>query len=275
MQYEEPNFVVSFPETHVLHIEIARERKLNAFNDALWQSMRRLFTTASSDPAVRVVVLSARGERAFSAGLDLASTSIVQGDEAGDVARRATHLRRHILDFQSSITAIARCERPVLVALHGICYGLAIDIASAADVRYASRCARLCIKEVDIGLAADIGSLQRLPKVVGNHSWLREAAMTARVFDADEALAQGLVSAVAADRQACIAMALATARRMASKSPVAVQGTKFLLDYSREHTVDEGLQMTAVWNAGMLQTDDVADAIKGVLAKKPATFAKL
>ncbi|RYF10780.1 MAG: hypothetical protein EOO77_20795, partial [Oxalobacteraceae bacterium] len=112
MKYEEPNFVVSFPEDHILHIEIARERKLNAFDDALWQSMRRLFETASVDPDVRVVVLSARGERAFSAGLDLQASSLVSTmttDEM-DAARRATHLRRHILDFQASITSIARCE---------------------------------------------------------------------------------------------------------------------------------------------------------------------
>ncbi|CCG81437.1 Enoyl-CoA hydratase/isomerase family protein [Taphrina deformans PYCC 5710] len=273
--YNEPNFIVTSPTEFVLLIEINRPEKLNAFNDALWTSLRTLFDTASTDPDVRSVVLAARG-RAFTAGLDLQSSTLTATmTDAPDPARAAQAMRRHILDFQDAVSSIQRCAKPVLAACHGLTLGLGVDILAASDVRYGAADTRLCIKEVDIGLAADIGSLQRLPHAVGNGGWVRELALTARTVTADEALRHGLLARVCPDRDATLAAALDTAALIASKSPVAVQGTKFLLDYSREHAVQEGLLMTAVWNASMLQAKDVSDAIAAVLTKSPARFAKL
>lgn len=272
--YLQENWAVSLPQEYVLHVEINRPKKLNAFNDALWQSMQVIFDTASRDPDVRVIVLSARG-RAFTAGLDITQTQVGASSTASDPARAAQAMRHHILEFQAAITAIQKCAKPVICCLHGISYGLAIDIASAADIRYAAKDAVMCVKEVDIGLAADIGSLQRLPYSVGSSSWLREMALTAAPFGAEEGLKQGLLSKVFDSREACIEGGMKTAQLMASKSPVAVQTTKFLLDYSRDHTVDESLLMTAVMNSSMLQANDVADAISGVLQKKKPTFSKL
>lgn len=275
--YKQENFLVSFPSPHVLHLEINRPQKLNAFNDALWSSLRTLFDTASTDPEVRAIVLSGRG-RGFTAGLDITSTGIQSPRSESstvDAARRSQSLRLHILDFQDSISSLQRCMKPIVCCLSGIAFGLAIDIASAADIRYASTDTQFCIKEVDIGLAADVGSLQRLPKVMGHVSWVKEMAMTAATFSAGDALRHGLVSRVLESREACIQAGLDTARRIAAKSPVAVQGTKFLLDYSREHTVQEGLLMTAVWNASMLQANDVGDAIAATLMRKSAKFSKL
>lgn len=283
--YRQANYVVTLASEYVLHIELDRPEKLNAFNDALWASLRTIFDTASHDPEVRVCVLSARG-RAFTAGLDITQTSIgSHGKTAGggeqeqqaqqDVARVGLGLRRHIRDFQDAISSIQRCSKPVICCLHGLTLGLGIDIASACDIRYAAADTRFSIKEVDIGLAADIGSLQRLPYVLGNASWLKEMALTAALFDAPTALHQGLLSKVSPTREQCILDGLDTARLIATKSPVAIQGTKFLLDYSREHTVQEGLQMTEIWNAAMLQSRDVSDAIAGALTKSPAKFSKL
>lgn len=274
--YQQPNFLVSSPASFVLHVQINHPKKLNAFNTQLWSSLRIIFDAASTDPQVRSIVLSAMG-KAFTAGLDITEnslSSVAEEDEA-DPARIATHMRRHILDFQDAISSLQRCEKPVICCLHGLTLGLGVDIASAADIRYASADTRLCIKEVDIGLAADIGSLQRLPYIIGNSSWLREMAMTAKFFGASEALQQGFISRVSESPEQCVKDGLDTAALIASKSPVAVQGTKMLLDYSRDHTVSEGLLMTAVWNAGMLQAKDVKDAIMATLSKQPAKFSKL
>ena len=272
--YTQKNWHVSFASEYVLHIEIDRPEKLNAFNDALWQSMQKIFEAASTDPDVRVCVLSARG-RAFTAGLDITQTSLASTMEGFDPARAAQAFRRHIVEFQAAISSIHRCAKPVICCLHGISYGLAIDIASAADIRYAAKDSVMCVKEVDIGLAADIGSLQRLPYAVGNSSWLREMALTAAPFSASTALQQGLISKICESRDECIKAGIQTATLMAAKSPVAVQTTKFLLDYSREHTVDEGLLMTAVMNSSMLQANDVTDAIAAVVQKKKPVFSKL
>lgn len=276
--YEQPNFLCSFPSEFVLHVQINRPKKLNAFNTQLWSSLRLIFDAASTDPDVRAVVLSAVG-KAFTAGLDITENSISavaeDGNEEADPARVATHMRRHILDFQDAISSLQRCAKPVVCCLHGIALGLGIDLASAADVRYASKETRFCIKEVDIGLAADIGSLQRLPYIVGNSSWMREMALTAKFFSADEALAQGFLSKVSLSPEQCTKDGIETAILIASKSPVAIQGTKMLLDYSRDHSVADGLLMTAVWNAGMLQARDVKDAIMATLSKQSARFSKL
>jgi delta(3,5)-delta(2,4)-dienoyl-CoA isomerase len=162
-----------------------------------------------------------------------------------------------------------------VVALHGFSLGLAIDLATATDVRICSRDSRFAVKEVDIGLAADIGTLSRLPKVVGNFGWVKEVALTAREFGAEEALRVGFVNAVYDNRAATVAAALKLATLMASKSPVAVQGTKEILNYSRDHSVQDGLRYTSVWNSAALQTQDVSAALLSGLQKRAPTFEKL
>lgn len=128
----------------------------------------------------------------------------------------------------------------MICVLHGISFGLAIDMSSACDIRVASKDTKFSVKEVDIGIAADIGTLTRLPKIVGNISWVKEVCYTARIFGAEEALRQGLVSAVLEDKAKAMECALKLAKTIAEKSPVAVQGTKHLINYSIDHTVQEG-----------------------------------
>jgi delta(3,5)-delta(2,4)-dienoyl-CoA isomerase len=145
----------------------------------------------------------------------------------------------------------------------------------ACDIRFSTKTTKFSVKEVDIGLAADIGTLSRLPHSVGNHSWIKEIALSARVFGSDEALQHGLVSRVCEDKQTGVRQGLELAGLIASKSPVAVQGTKEILNFSRDHTIADGLNYTAVWNAAMLQTQDVKDAMLSGIQKKTATFSKL
>jgi delta(3,5)-delta(2,4)-dienoyl-CoA isomerase len=244
----------------------------------MWLEMRQVFTQLSEDSSVRAIVLSGAGEKAFTAGLDVKAASQggpLSSDSNLDPARKAVHLRRHVLEFQDCISAVERCEKPVIAAMHGFSLGLAIDLSTAADIRLCSKDVRFAVKEVDIGLAADIGTLSRLPKVVGNFGWVKEVALSARIFGAEEALRVGFVNSVYENRAATIAAALKLATLIASKSPVAVHGTKEILNWSRDHSVQDGLRYTGVWNSAALQTGDVSVALLSGLQKRTPTFEKL
>ncbi|KAJ6157824.1 Delta(3-5)-Delta(2-4)-dienoyl-CoA isomerase [Penicillium chermesinum] len=272
-------FNVDFPSSspYVAHVEINRADKLNSFFEDMWLELRQVFDKLSTDPSVRAIVLTGAGDKAFTAGLDVKAASqgtLFEGG-ASDPARKAWGMRHHIVEFQDCITAIERCEKPVIAALHGFSFGLAIDISSAADIRVCARDVKFAVKEVDIGLAADIGTLSRLPKIVGNYGWVKEVALTARTFGAEEALRVGLVNAVYENKARAVEEAFKLAALIASKSPVAVQGTKEILNYSRDHTVSEGLRYTAVWNSAALQTTDVNSALLSGIQKRTPTFEKL
>ena len=211
---------------------------------SMWLELAQVFNELSHNPDVRVIVLSGAGEKAFTTGLDVKAASqgwIASGGGNDDPARQAFLIRKHVTSFQDCITAIERCEKPVIVAMHGFSLGLAVDISTAADIRVCSRDVRFAVKEVDIGLAADIGTLSRLPKVVGNYGWVKEVALTARIFGADEALRVGFVNAVHENKADTVCAALELAGLIASKSPVAVQGTKEILNWSRDHSVHDGI----------------------------------
>lgn len=195
--------------------------------------------------------------------------------DGSDPARIALRVRPFIERFQASLTAIETCERPVIGVAHSHSIGLAVDILSAADVRYAAQDARFSIREAAIGLAADIGTLQRFPKVVASDSAARELAYTARFFDAAEAKDIGFVSRVFDSRDAALQGAVATAKQIAQLSPVAVTGTKQALVYSRDHSVAEGLQFMQYLNSALLQTGDLAAAMAAAMRKTKPQFAKL
>ena len=229
------------------------------------------------------VILTGGSAKHFTSGIDLMdhvellSPSSGGGEEGEgpDVARRAWAMKKHVARYQASFTAIEKCPKPVIAAVHGACIGGGVDMICAADVRLASSDAFFCVKEVEIGLAADVGTLQRLPKVVGNDSWVREICYTARNVSAAEAEKMGLLSRVLVDRATMEAEALAMASRIASMSPVAVQGTKVNLNYSRGRTIEAGLEYQSVWNASMLQTADLPEAAQAGMTGAVARFSKL
>lgn len=218
----------------------------------MWLEFRKVFTHLSHDPSTRAIVLSGAGPEAFTSGLDVlaASQSSILAPQPSssssntqkDGARIATDLRRHVLEFQDCISAVERCEKPVIAALHGYTLGLGIDIALCCDVRICAAETGFAVKEVDIGLAADIGTLSRLVKAVGAGSWVKDVCLSGRFFGAEEAGKAGFVSWVAKKegKEAVLEEAFSWARTVAGKSPVAVQGTKELLNWSREHNVQDG-----------------------------------
>eukprot|EP01063_Lacrimia_lanifica_P013834 TRINITY_DN2043_c0_g2_i2.p2 TRINITY_DN2043_c0_g2~~TRINITY_DN2043_c0_g2_i2.p2 ORF type:complete len:280 (+),score=130.30 TRINITY_DN2043_c0_g2_i2:63-902(+) len=256
----------------VLHVQLNRPKKRNAMNSAFWTEYRECFERVRRDTSIRAVVVSGNGKM-FSAGLDLTDTTISY--ETKDVARRAHYLNQSILVLQEAFTAMERCPQPVIVVPHTGCYGGAVDLIAACDIRYTTQDCVFSIKEVDVGLAADVGTLQRLPKMSANHGLLKELAYTARNFTAQEALELGLATRVFPTKDAALGAAVATAKTIAAKSPVAVAGTKEAINYARDHTVEEGLRQIALWNAAMLQTEDVTKSAMAMLAKKKVKFAKL
>jgi len=164
----------------------------------------------------------------------------------------------------------------VIAAVHGIAYGLAVDILSACDIRYASSDAVFSIKEVDIGMASDVGSLARFPKTVGNDSLTREAGFTGRDFRAKEALGAGFLSKIVpGGREEVLQVALKTAEDIASKSPTAILGIKRVLLHARDHSVQENLNYVAVWNMTMLQSPDYSNSIAAFKAKRKAKYMPL
>ncbi|TAQ90070.1 hypothetical protein B7494_g1617 [Chlorociboria aeruginascens] len=271
-------FLVTTPQPFVAHVQINRPSKLNSFIEPMWHECKLIFDTLSHSPDIRAIVLSGAGDRAFTAGLDVqaAGTSgAFAPDRPQDVARNSQGIRRHINEFQACVGSVERCEKPVVCVLHGFSYGLAIDMSTCADIRLCAQDTKFSVKEVDIGIAADVGTLARLPKVVGSISWVKDVCLSARVFGADEAYRVGFVSQVLETKAKAVETALKIAESLASKSPVAVQGTKELLNHARDNSVADNLRYTSVWNMSMIQASDTERALLSGIKKTRPTFEKL
>lgn len=264
----------SFPIPHVLLLELNRA-PVNAFNEPFWLELGATFRKIDKDGDVRVVVLASTLPKLFTAGIDVSALGAFN-DPKADAVDRGVRTRNFVLDFQASISAIEECRQPVIGASHGASIGLAIDILCACDVRVAASDCVFSIREVELALAADIGTLARFPKIVGNESMTRELALSARNFSAEEALRIGFVSnVIPGSRNEVVGKALELAKTIASKSPAAVVGTKHLLLHARDHTVADNLDYTATWNALMLQTPDLASAAIAFKTKKVPEYRSL
>jgi len=249
---------VTQPAPHVINVELNRPNKMNAMNNTMWGEIGEVFRRIDQDPEARVVILSAAGKM-FTSGIDLSDLTQLAGVVFGeqDIARKSLALHSKVGWYQDQFTEMERCKKPVICAIHSACVGGGVDLVTATDIRLATQDAWFCVKEVDMGLAADVGTLQRLPKVIGNQSLVNELCLTARKMRSEEAERCGLVSRLYEDKEAMMTSALDLAKQIASKSPVAVQGTKVHLVYSREHSVQEGLRNMVTWNMAMLQSEDV------------------
>lgn len=255
----------------VARVSINRPDKLNAMNAVFWTEIRELFRWADETDEVRVVMLDGAGAH-FSTGIDLALLASVASQLGDDVGRNAERLRRQILDLQESLAAVERCRKPVIAAIHGYCLGGAIDLIAACDMRYSTEDAQFAIKEVDMGMTADLGTLQRLPGIIGE-GMLRELAYTARTFDGIEAQRIGLVNRAYTDQPQLLEAVLALAGQIAAKSPLAIRGTKQMIRYMRDHSVSDGLDYVATWNAAMLQSADLRVAMAAHMAREKPDFA--
>jgi enoyl-CoA hydratase len=258
-------------EQGVAEVRLDRPDQANAMNDAMWREIRDAFAWVDATPAVRVAILSAAG-RNFCAGIDLALLAgIPQRIANADRARSSEALRRLIRDLQDCLSSIERCRKPVLAAIHGACIGGALDLVTSCDMRYAAAGALFSVREIDVGMVADVGTLQRLPRLIPE-GVARELAFTGRNFMADEAERLGLVNRVFASQAALTAGVRELALAIAGKSPLAVRGTKEVLNYSREHPVADGLNFVATWNASMLLSADLEEALAAQREKRAPIF---
>ncbi|KAJ7225127.1 Delta2-dienoyl-CoA-isomerase [Mycena haematopus] len=266
---------VSEPHPHVLHVELSR-KPVNAFSVELWTEYGALLDRITHEGRdVRALVLSSALPKLFTAGIDIADLSSVSGSDV-DPARRSLSTYHHLKEFQHAIGAPERCPFPVIAAVHGLVVGLGIDIISACDIRYAAEKTQFTIKEVDVGLAADIGTLAYLPKITANHSLMRELAYTARMFSTSDAERLGILSSIVpGGREEVVRAALDLAAVIAQKSPIAVNGTKRILTHARDHSVVENLDYTAAWNAAALQTNDIPESLRAAKTRTAPVFAPL
>lgn len=246
---------------HIAEIRLNRPDRSNAINEAMWQEIRQVFEWVDNTPEVRVAILSGEGKN-FCAGIDLSMLAdIHQRIAHHDGARSREALRRLILDLQDCLGSIERCRKPVLAAIHGACVGGALDLVTCCDMRYVSPDASFSIKEIDIGMVADVGTLQRLPRLVGE-GMTRELAYTGRKVDAAEARELGLANRVFGSVTELKVGVRAIAESITRKSPLAIRGSKEILNYSRDHSIADGLTYVATWNAAALLSSDLEESMR-------------
>jgi enoyl-CoA hydratase len=257
---------------HVAEVTLVGPGKGNTMGPDFWRELPDVFGRLDTDDAVRAVVLTGAGKH-FSYGLDLLASAGELGPVlAGSAkARQRTDFHAMVRGMQAAISVVAACRKPVIAAISGWCIGGGVDLIAAADIRYASADAKFSVREVRVGMVADVGTLARLPAIIGD-GHLRELALTGRDIDAQRAAKIGLVNDVFTDPEAALAAARATAAEIAANPPLVVQGVKTVLDHTRSASVEDSLRFVAAWNAAFLPSEDLAEAVTALLEKRPPKF---
>ena len=259
---------------HIAHVILSRGEELNTMIKDFWTELPNLIDEISNEAQARVILISAEGKH-FTAGMDL--RNFTDSDLAGNNENQGLQneaIYRLTKDLQYSFSSLEKSRIPVIVAIHGACVGGGVDMISACDIRYATKDAFFCIQETNLGLVADVGTLQRLPKLIPE-GIVRELALTGRKFHADEALKYGLISSISDDQESMMEKAINTAKEIASKSPLAISGIKEVINYSRDHSVDESLNYVAIWNAAMKYEDDLKETFIAKMEKREEVFQGL
>lgn len=252
---------------YITWLTLNRPERRNAMNLAFFEALIQLFEGFDKDPDVRVVIIKAEG-KSFSAGTDLPElASLLQGNGADF----REEIRKKIIHFQEGMNAIEKCRKPVIAAVHSHCIGGGVDLISACDIRMATSDALFSIRETRVAIIADLGTLQRLPHIIG-HGWFRELALTGRDFSADEALRMGFITRLCEDRDSLYEEARRLATEIAACSPLTVQGVKEVILYSRDHGVHPGLEYVAQKNASLLPSEDLKEAFQAFMQKRPPEF---
>ena len=264
-------------KNHVGNLVLSRPDELNTMSRDFWVELGEVLEVINKDSDIRVVVMSSTGKH-FCAGMDLnAFTNGVDNipdDKKPDHARIGEAVYRVAKELQEYISTLEKIRVPVVAAIHGGCIGGAVDMVTACDIRLASDDAFFCIQEINIGMAADVGTLQRLPKIIPD-SKMREMAYTGRRMYAEEAKEAGLVSGTYGSQEELIGAANKLASEIASKSPVAIYGLKAVMNYSRDHNVNDSLEYNALWSGAMLSQKDMTEQMTANMEKRDASFNEL
>ena len=262
-------------EEGVGHLILDKGEDLNKMTMNFWYELPKILDEIDKDASLRVLILSSTGKH-FCAGMDLKNFGTLGNDaekktNVPDKARIGESLYRVAKELQDMLSKLEKLRIPVLAGIQGGCIGGGLDLVTAADMRFASKDAFFCIQEVNIGMAADIGTLQRLPRVIPEGK-VRELAYTGRRMPAGEALEAGLVNKVYESHEEMVSGLKEMAAVIASKSPLAVYGTKAILNFSRDHTIAEGLEYNALWSGAMLPQEDMAEAMMSNIEKREPEF---
>ncbi len=267
-------------DERIAHVVMNRPEKRNSMIPDFWEELPHIIRDLDDNARARAIVISATGPH-FSAGLDISAFSAGANGAGGDVMQQRRERRQrgaafysNVSRMQESFSALEKCRVPILAAIQGGCIGGGVDLVTACDIRYATEDAFLTIFETNIGLTADVGTFPRLVKLIPE-GIVRELAYTGRRMPAREAQACGLVNRVFADQKTMLEGVTAIAREIASKAPLAVYGCKRMINYARDHITADGLDYVSLWNASMLQPDEVMEAITANREKRAGEFADL
>ncbi|PID46654.1 MAG: enoyl-CoA hydratase [Proteobacteria bacterium] len=261
-------------DSHIAHLQFSRPDQLNSMNKAFWLEFPRALREIDASGEARALVISSTGKH-FCAGMDL---EVFQKPDpnmfGGEPGRRGEYVRRLVLQLQDCFNTLEAIRIPVLSAIQGGCIGGAVDLVCATDSRYCTSDAFFTVKETALGITADLGTLQRLPNLIAP-GLARELAYTSRKMKASEALNAGFVNQVFDDTEQMLEAVMDVARQIAVHSPLAVAGTKHMINYARDHSVAESLQYMATWQSGMFQPNDLMLSMAAQVQKKPGEFESL
>ena len=259
----------------VAHVRLNRPDAFNAMNRDFWNELPEIIRDIDDNARARCIVISSTGKH-FTAGMDLKVFDGLTGPGAkhADTHTAMEAFRRHVHHLQGAFSCLDQARMPVLVAIQGACIGGGVDLVSACDIRWATADAFFCIQEINIGMTADVGTFPRLCKLIPE-GWVRELAYTGRRLPAARAKEIGLVNEVFETHEQMLAHVLETAREIASKAPLAVTGSKVMINYARDHTIADGLDYIATWQTGMLSGAHMAEAFKAKQDKRDPVFPDL
>ena len=259
-------------QDHIAHLVLSRPQSLNTLDLTFWRELDAVLHDLHQGNQARVLVMSSTGKH-FSAGmsLDVFGSSVAMDDQSAEGRAAIADM---LAGLQSTFTRIENLRIPVIVALQGGCIGGAVDMVTAACLRYASADTFFCIQEINIGMVADVGTLQRLPKLMPM-AVVKELAYTGRRMSANKAMQYGLVNEVLPDAASALAAAMQAAKEIANKPPVAIWGTKQALHYARDHSTDDALKQMGWLQSGIWSNAHVKEAIDAFQNKRSASFADL
>ncbi len=261
-------------ENNIAHIQLNRPDEFNTMDIDFWQNFPKIIEEIDNESTARVIVISSTGKH-FCAGMDLAVFTQSNQDEEIELGRKNEKLRRTVLKLQACFNALEKVRMPVLMAIQGGCIGGAVDMISAADCRYCTEDAFFSIEEINLGMTADLGTLQRLPSLI-SIGLVKELAYTGRRMPAKEAKSAGLVNNVYADHQSMMTGVMSIANEIALRSPLAVLGCKEMINYSRDHSISDSLDYMAVWQSGMFQPQtDMMETFTAKAEKRKPNFKDL
>ena len=264
---------------HVAHIKLNRPEKRNAMNWDFWRDLPRIVGDIDTHARARCIVLSSTGP-VFSAGLDLSlfGQDVFASSKTAKMNEKELQTPQNFMSFlsflQDSISSLQKARIPVICAIQGGCIGGGVDLICSADIRLATNDAFFSIRETKIGMVADVGTFPRIVKLLPE-GIVKELAFTGRNFSAQEAKEYGFVNKLYESHDSLIEGALEIANEIASNSPAAVYGCKRVIDFSRDHTIDEGLEWINMWNASMLSQSELMEGFQSYKSKKEGNFAEL